>query len=120
MDDSKEPAGSPLWLRSLAVPAIVMTLVVWPVGVVLLWVCGCWRGWQKWLATLVFPGGLPAVFFMVTRLSFTFSERMVLQQFTVDTLVVIAFLLPIGIAIYLVIALLNQRPVESGPGVRAR
>jgi hypothetical protein len=45
-----------LLLTELLTP--LLTPLVWPVGVFLVWKSSLWRAREKWLATLVIPGGL--------------------------------------------------------------
>ena len=41
--------------------ALILTPLVWPAGVVLLWLSPAWTTRQKLLGTLVWPGGYPAL-----------------------------------------------------------
>ena len=50
----RDPAVS----RSAAVLAVIFTPVVWPVGVVLLWLSAFWNRRDKLIGTLLLPGGL--------------------------------------------------------------
>jgi hypothetical protein len=43
--------------RGLEIAAIVLLLLFWPVGVVLLWMSDTWTTRDKWIGTLVPPGG---------------------------------------------------------------
>lgn len=43
--------------------ALILTPIIWPAGVVLLWASSAWTTRQKLLGTLVVPGGYPALFF---------------------------------------------------------
>ncbi|TMC54913.1 MAG: hypothetical protein E6J20_03055 [Chloroflexi bacterium] len=45
--------------------ALILTPVIWPVGVVLLWASAAWTTRQKLLGTLVPVGGYPAILFVV-------------------------------------------------------
>ena len=45
--------------------ALILTPIIWPAGVVLMWASSAWTTRQKLLGTLVVPGGYPAVFFVV-------------------------------------------------------
>jgi|SRR5665213_1138938 len=50
--------------RNLEIAAIVLLLVLWPVGVVLLWISDAWTTRDKLIGTLVPPGGFLAVIFL--------------------------------------------------------
>ncbi len=45
----------------MLVGAVIVPVVGWFVGVVLLWVSKAWTTGEKWLGTLVVPGGLATV-----------------------------------------------------------
>jgi uncharacterized membrane protein len=47
--------------RGLEIAAIVLLLLFWPVGVVLLWMSNTWTTRDKWIGTLVPPGGYLAI-----------------------------------------------------------
>jgi hypothetical protein len=47
--------------RGLEIAAIVLLLLFWPVGVVLLWMSDTWTTRDKWIGTLVPPGGYLAI-----------------------------------------------------------
>ena len=51
--------------------ALVLTPIIWPVGVILYWVSPRWRTRDKVIATLLPPGGYPVVFFVLQLLLFT-------------------------------------------------
>ena len=56
-------AGSPIWTSGwLDIAAAVLTPVVWPVGVILLWMSSAWSVRDKLIGTLVPPGGYIGVF----------------------------------------------------------
>jgi hypothetical protein len=54
-----EPPSAPArrTSRGLEIAAIVLLLLFWPVGVVLLWMSDVWTTRDKWIGTLVPPGG---------------------------------------------------------------
>jgi hypothetical protein len=45
--------------------ALILTPLVWPAGVVLLWLSSAWTTRQKLLGTLVWPGGYPVLLFLL-------------------------------------------------------
>ena len=45
----------------LEIAALVLLILVWPVGVILLWLSPAWKVRDKLIGTLVPPGGYPAV-----------------------------------------------------------
>lgn len=49
---------------TLEILALILTPLVWPVGVILLWASAAWTTRQKLLGTLVPPGGLTGVLFV--------------------------------------------------------
>ncbi|MGH7761155.1 MAG: HAAS signaling domain-containing protein [Candidatus Dormibacteraceae bacterium] len=55
------PSGSGIGL--LEILALVLTPLIWPVGVILLWASPAWRTRDKLIGTLVPPGGYPALLF---------------------------------------------------------
>lgn len=48
----------------LLIGALIVPIVGWVVGVVLLWISPAWTTKQKWLGTLVLPGGLALPLFL--------------------------------------------------------
>jgi hypothetical protein len=58
----------------LEIAALVLLLVVWPVGVILLWISPAWKIRDKLIGTLVPPGGYPFIF-VVGLLAATTSSR---------------------------------------------
>jgi hypothetical protein len=58
----------------LEVGALVLLLVMWPVGVILLWISPAWKVRDKLIGTLLPPGGYPALF-IVGLLAATTTSR---------------------------------------------
>jgi len=50
--------------RLLEVAAVVLTPLIWPVGIILLWTSNAWNVRDKLIGTLILPGGLPMSFFV--------------------------------------------------------
>ena len=48
----------------LEIAALVFLIVMWPVGVILLWISPAWKVRDKVIGTLVPPGGYPAIFIL--------------------------------------------------------
>ncbi|MDQ2741721.1 MAG: hypothetical protein M3Z66_05430 [Chloroflexota bacterium] len=44
--------------RLLEVAAVVLTLLIWPIGIILLWTSNAWNVRDKLIGTLILPGGL--------------------------------------------------------------
>jgi HAAS domain-containing protein len=61
------PAGR---VGAVEILALILTPIIWPAGVVLLWASSAWTTRQKLLGTLVVPGGYPALFFFVLPILF--------------------------------------------------
>jgi len=64
-------APEPSRTRLLEVAALVLTPLIWPVGVILLWTSNAWNVRDKLIGTLILPGGLFTsliVFFSVTSM----------------------------------------------------
>jgi HAAS len=59
------PAGR---VGAVEILALILTPIIWPAGVVLLWASSAWTTRQKLLGTLVVPGGYPGLFFVVPLL----------------------------------------------------
>jgi hypothetical protein len=55
------PTGPTGRVGLLEILALVLTPLVWPAGVVLLWLSPAWTTRQKLLGTLVWPGGYPGL-----------------------------------------------------------
>jgi hypothetical protein len=51
-------AGQQPRVGLLEIAALVLTLILWPVGVILLWASGAWSVRDKLIGTLLPPGGL--------------------------------------------------------------
>jgi hypothetical protein len=60
------PVGSSRWLDVLDVFALVLTPLVWPVGVAFLWASRAWTRRQKWLGTLLPPGGYAGIVLLMS------------------------------------------------------
>jgi hypothetical protein len=61
------PAGR---VGAVEILALILTPIIWPAGVVLLWASSAWTTRQKLLGTLVVPGGYPGLFFFVLPILF--------------------------------------------------
>jgi hypothetical protein len=48
---------------AIEVLAMVLTPIIWPVGVILYWTSSRWRTRDKLIATLIMPGGYPGLLF---------------------------------------------------------
>lgn len=130
-------APDPSRSRLLEVAAVVLTPLIWPIGIILLWTSNAWNVRDKLIGTLIVPGGLFTsliVFFTVTAMDVQscragYVQRSLVQQarqtttctggisgisgvLAALTLVLILFA-PILTAIYLAIRL------RRGPGSRA-
>jgi len=55
--------------------ALILTPIVWPAGVVLLWLSPAWTTRQKLLGTLVWPGGYPGLFILLPLTLMVGSHR---------------------------------------------
>ena len=51
-------APYPSRIRLLEVAALVLTPLIWPIGVILLWTSNAWNVRDKLIGTLILPGGL--------------------------------------------------------------
>ena len=60
----------------LEIGALVLLLVIWPVGVILLWISPAWKVRDKAIGTLLPPGGYPAIF-IIGLLAATVSSQTV-------------------------------------------
>lgn len=67
-DGSPKPAPQSARAGAVEILALILTPIIWPAGVVLLWASSAWTTRQKLLGTLVIPGGIPLVFFVVPPL----------------------------------------------------
>jgi uncharacterized membrane protein len=79
--DAREPQAADARPRPyvpgvLEVAALVLLLLLWPVGVILLWISPAWNIRDKVIGTLLPPGGYPAIF-IVGLLAATVSSRTV-------------------------------------------
>lgn len=59
----------------LEIAALVLLLLLWPVGVVLLWISPAWKVRDKVIGTLLPPGGYPAIFIVGLLAAATVSSR---------------------------------------------
>jgi len=57
-------APDPSRSRLLEVAALVLTPLIWPIGVILLWTSSAWNVRDKLIGTLILPGGLFTSFFV--------------------------------------------------------
>jgi HAAS domain-containing protein len=118
----------------IEVLALILTPLVWPAGVVLLWLSAAWTTRQKLLGTLIWPGGYPGLLILLPLVlaighrggcatQFDDQGRVVwttcpseLQQtlaaIATVIVVVIALLLPVGVGIYLATRL-KARPASA-------
>jgi hypothetical protein len=60
----------------LEIAALVLLLLLWPVGVILLWISPAWNFRDKVIGTLLPPGGYPAIF-ILGLMAATVSSRTV-------------------------------------------
>lgn len=58
-------ATEPSRIGLLEIGALVLTPLLWPIGVILLWTSSAWNVRDKLIGTLVPPGGLYTAFFVV-------------------------------------------------------
>lgn len=125
------PGGMPpVFSLLVAVAAVSLTWIVWPVGVLCLWLSDTWTTRQKWLGTLVVPGGVWIPYwiavFGVERFTMSCSGGVVnghvVQQtcsppywisYVVDAVFLILFLAPIAVAVYLGAVLIRRRVRQS-------
>lgn len=111
---------------ALALAAVSLTWIVWPVGVICLWLSDTWTTRQKWLGTLVVPGGVWIAYwtFLLTaqRLTMVCSGGVVnghvAQQAcsppswvssVVDAALLVLFLAPIAVGVYLGAVVVRRR-----------
>jgi uncharacterized protein (DUF2062 family) len=102
----------------LAVVAVVLTPLCWPLGVPLLWYSRYWTRAEKLVATLVVPGGVPAAFYLWPVLT-----RVAMGAVWGDVVGTILPLLSAGLAFYLVITFVLRVDDEAlgiGVGRQAR
>jgi hypothetical protein len=101
------PVASSRRLDVLDVFALVLTPLVWPVGVAFLWASKAWTSRQKWLGTLLPPGGYAGVFLLMStfpRIAAAAEaghDWEVAVGATLFTVSLLALLCPIGVGIYL-------------------
>lgn len=81
--DAPEPTPSDMGVRPgpyrpglLEIAALVLLIVLWPVGAILLWISPAWNIRDKLIGTLLPPGGYPAIF-IVGLLAATTASRTV-------------------------------------------
>jgi hypothetical protein len=60
---------------ALEIAALVFLLVIWPVGVILLWISPAWKVRDKVIGTLLPPGGYPTIFVLGLVAAETASSR---------------------------------------------
>jgi hypothetical protein len=115
--------------------ALILTPLVWPAGVVLLWLSTSWTTRQKLLGTLVWPGGYPGLLFLLPLTLFIGTHsggcatqfddqgrvvwttcpselQQTLASIATVIVVVIALLLPVAVGIYLATRL-KARPASA-------
>lgn len=113
----------------LAVAAVLLTWIVWPLGVLCLWLSDVFTTRQKWLGTLVFPGGIlilwPALVMVPFRIAEACSWRIQnghvvdrtcspppwafhLEQDLANAVYAVFILAPIAVAVYLGVVLIRH------------
>jgi hypothetical protein len=60
---------------ALEIAALVFLLVIWPVGVILLWISPAWKVRDKVIGTLLPPGGYPSIFILGLLAAGTAASR---------------------------------------------
>lgn len=120
-------------LGVLEILAVLFTVLIWPVGVMLLWASPAWSTRQKLIGMLVPPGGYLGLFLLFSLFSLVVSYSVpqclgtgmhVCPPEWPQALISITFFLltaawlvaPIAVAIYLVTRLTRPRPRKS-PGI---
>ncbi len=97
----------------LAIVAVILTPLCWPLGIPLLWYSRYWTRTEKLVATLVVPGGAPAAFYLWPVLT-----RIALGAVWQDVVGTILPLLSAGVAFYLVVTFVLRVDDEAlGSGV---
>lgn len=67
-------------LGVLEILAVLFTVLIWPVGVILLWASPAWSTRQKLIGTLVPPGGYPGIFLLFNLLSLVLLQSATVTQ----------------------------------------
>jgi len=98
----------------LAVAAMVLTPLVWPAGIPLLWYARYWTRTEKLLATFLAPGGVLAAFYLWPALI-----RVAMGPVWGDVVGAVFPLLSVGVAFYLVITFV-LRVDDEALGIGAR
>lgn len=132
-----EPAVAPGGMQPvisllLSITAVSLTWIVWPVGVLCLWLSDTWTIRQKWLGTLVVPGGIWLAYWTGTVLAQRTTMRCstgvvnghVIPEtcsppywvsYAVDAALLVALLAPIAVAVYLGAVLIRCRVRPPAP-----
>jgi hypothetical protein len=120
---------------AIEILALILTPLVWPAGVVLLWLSPAWTTRQKLLGTLVWPGGYPGLLFLlpltllmgvhqggcatqfddqghVVWTTCPSQLQQTLAAIAMVILIVVALLLPVAVGIYLATRL-RARPASA-------
>jgi hypothetical protein len=101
-------ATAPTRAGGLEIGAVVLTPIIWPVGVMLLWLSPAWRTRDKLIGTLVPPGGYPGL--VIFGSWFTFVRAGVGQTCSNGVCsppgAVVAALIALHIALFLFLAAL--------------
>ncbi|HEY0492021.1 MAG TPA: hypothetical protein VGD57_00945 [Candidatus Dormibacteraeota bacterium] len=58
----------------LEIAAVVLLPLIWPIGVILLWISPAWKTRDKLIGTLLPPGGYPALFWLGAAVAVTNGE----------------------------------------------
>lgn len=100
----------------VAIAAVVLTVLCWPVGAPLLWYSRYWTRAEKLIGTLLVPGGVPAAFYLWPALL-----RVGMGAVWGDVAGTILPLLSSGVAFYLVITFVLRVDDDAlGIGVRQK
>jgi hypothetical protein len=101
-------ARIPNRLGTLEALALVLSIIAWPIGMVLLWTSSAWTSREKLIGTLVPPGGYPGVFLILASfrsvadvtdpLPYWLHVALGAALFTISLMLLVA---PIGTATYL-------------------
>jgi hypothetical protein len=122
------PRGGRLPVKEIL--AVILTPIVWPVGILLVWLSNRWSKREKVLATVVWPGGVWTFFVLANlipggqtcygtvqsgRPVITSCSPPQLLTFGLNALLIVVTLLPIAVAIYLAVRLVRTRHSVDAP-----
>jgi hypothetical protein len=111
-------------LPVMEILGVILTPIVWPLGILLVWLSDRWTKREKVLATVVWPGGVWTFFVLAnliprgrTCYGTMQSGRPVITScsppqavtFGLNALLIVVTLLPIAVAIYLAVRLIRTR-----------